>query len=235
MVNHPTRRRAQNSSASFRRVAATALFLSAILYASAGLACCRFDRFASPADASLPAAPAPGGGADLKTCDKGLVYDAKKKRCTIKRSAAEPDLTICSPGQVWDIEHQICLERRTGVLPDAEMTDYAFALASVQRYQEAIDVLDALDNPNTPSALNCRGYATRKLGRTEEGITYYLKSVALDPTYPQVREYLGEAYVIEGKFDLAKKQLATIEKLCGSKDCEYYVDLAAALDEAHAL
>jgi protein involved in temperature-dependent protein secretion len=70
---------------------------------------------------------------------------------------------------------------------------------------------------------------------TDEGISYYLKSVALDPAYPQVREYLGEAYVIEGKYDLAKDQLVTIEKLCGSKDCEYYEDLAKALDKAHAL
>ena len=96
-------------------------------------------------------------------------------------------------------------------------------------------MLDLLDNPNTPRALNYRGYATRKLGRTDEGITYYLKSVALDPKYPQVREYLGEAYVIQGKFDLAKNQLSTIEKLCGSKDCEYYKDLAEALEQAHAL
>ena len=59
-------------------------------------------------------------------------------------------------------------------------------------------------------------------------------SVALDPSYPQVREYLGEAYIIEGKYDLAKEQLATIEKLCGSK-CEYYEDLANALTQAHAL
>ena len=71
-------------------------------------------------------------------------------------------------------------------------------------------------------------------GNTEEGIGYYLKSVALDPGYSQVREYLGEAYVIQGKFDLAKDQLATIEKLCG-KGCEYYQDLAEALDKAHAL
>ena len=85
-----------------------------------------------------------------------------------------------------------------------------------------------------PRALNYRGYATRKLGRTGEGIGYYLRSVALDPNYPQVREYLGEAYVIEGKYDLAKEQLSTIEKLC-SKDCEYYEDLAGALTEAHAL
>jgi hypothetical protein len=50
-----------------------------------------------------------------------------------------------------------------------------------------------------------------------------------------VREYLGEAYVIQGKFDLAKDQLSTIEKLCGSRECEYYEDLAGALEKAHAL
>jgi hypothetical protein len=49
-----------------------------------------------------------------------------------------------------------------------------------------------------------------------------------------VREYLGEAYVIKGNYELAREQLSTIEKLCG-KDCEYYEDLAEAPTEAHAL
>ena len=49
-----------------------------------------------------------------------------------------------------------------------------------------------------------------------------------------MRKYRGGAYVIEGKYDLAKAQLSTIEKLC-SKDCEYYEDLAEALTQAHAL
>ena len=135
---------------------------------------------------------------------------------------------------VWDTKQHKCLARHSGVLPDPELTEYAFALAKAGRYQEAIDVLDLLDNPNTPRALNYRGYATRKLGHTDEGISYYLKSVALDPSYPQVREYLGEAYIVEGKYDLAKEQLATIEKLCGS-ECVYYEDLANALAQAHAL
>ena len=43
------------------------------------------------------------------------------------------------------------------------------------------------------------------------------------------------SYVIAGKFDLARDQLARIEKLRGSTDCEYYEDLANALDQAHAL
>jgi tetratricopeptide (TPR) repeat protein len=146
----------------------------------------------------------------------------------------QSNLTTCQPGMVWDAKQKKCLQRHSGVLPDPELTEYAFALAQADRYQEAIDVLDLLDNPNTPRALNYRGYATRKLGRTDEGISYYLKSVALDPNYPQVREYLGEAYIVEGKYDLAKDQLAAIGKLCGS-GCVYYEDLANALAEAHAL
>jgi tetratricopeptide (TPR) repeat protein len=148
---------------------------------------------------------------------------------------SQSDLTTCQHGKVWDAKNHKCLTKRSGILPDAELTEYAYALAKAERYQEALDVLDTLENANTPRALNYRGYATRKLGRTDEGISYYLKSVALDPAYPQVREYLGEAYVIEGKFDLAKDQLSTIEKLCGSKDCEYYEDLSQALEQAHAL
>ena len=245
MITDPTRHRTQNSSA-FRSAAATAIFLGAILNASAGLACCPYDTpnvTGNPHDpnsyASKPASPLPGGSADLKTCDKGLVWDAKKKKCIIKRSGVESDedltdLRICFPGQVWDIEHRKCLERRSGVLSDLDLTEYAVALTRADRYQEAIDVLDLLENPNTPVALNYRGYATRKLGRTDEGISYYLRSIELDPNYPQVREYLGEAYIIEGRYDLAKDQLATIQKLCGS-DCEYYENLAEALAQAHAL
>jgi tetratricopeptide (TPR) repeat protein len=187
--------------------------------------------FAAPAamaaggDESDGAAASPGGGVS------GGAMGEKKLQPGVNKT----DLTTCEPGQVWDKKKRKCLERHSGVLPDADLTEYAYALAKADRYQEAIDVLDLLDNSNTPRALNYRGYATRKLGRTEEGIGYYLQSVALDPNYPQVREYLGEAYVIQGKFDLAKDQLATIEKLCGSKECAYYPDLAEALEAAHAL
>jgi tetratricopeptide (TPR) repeat protein len=153
---------------------------------------------------------------------------------TAHPSKNQSGLTTCQPGMVWDAKQKKCLARHSGVLPDSELTEYAYALAKADRYQEAIDVLDLLDNPNTPRALNYRGYATRKLGRTDEGISYYLKSVALDPNYPQVREYLGEAYIVEGKYDLAKDQLAAIEKLCGL-GCVYYEDLAEALAQAHAL
>jgi tetratricopeptide (TPR) repeat protein len=88
-----------------------------------------------------------------------------------------------------------------------------------------------MQNPNTPKALNYRGYATRKLGRIDEGVGYYLQAVALDPDYTLVREYLGEAYVSQGKLDLAHEQLSEIEERCGTT-CEPYQDLAEAIEAA---
>jgi len=113
-------------------------------------------------------------------------------------------------------------------LPDKVLTDYAAALSKAGRYDEALAMLDLLRQPNTAEALNYRGYATRKLGQLDEGIKYYLKSVALDPRYTLVREYLGEAYVIKGDMASAKAQLRAIKRLCGT-DCEQYQHLAQAI------
>jgi tetratricopeptide (TPR) repeat protein len=144
------------------------------------------------------------------------------------------DMTVCPKGQVWDDQTKRCVPQQSNLLPDDRLTDYAFALAKAKRYDEALAVLDTLKNPNTAKALNYRGYATRKLGRTEEGIGYYLQSVALDPHYAQVREYLGEAYVIQGKLDLAKAQLHSIRAICGTK-CEAYEDLSKAIAHPSSL
>jgi Flp pilus assembly protein TadD len=120
------------------------------------------------------------------------------------------------------------------VLPDKTLTDYAFSLAKVGRYAEAIDVLNLLEEPNSPVALNYRGYATRKLGRLDEGIGYYLRSVVLDPNYAQVREYLGEAYLIKGDVAAAKAQLKAIKTICGTV-CEEYQNLAVAIADPSSI
>jgi tetratricopeptide (TPR) repeat protein len=136
----------------------------------------------------------------------------------------------CPRGQVWDSRTQRCVQAQSGVLPDKALAENAYALAKADRYDEALAVLDLMQDRETPEALNYRGYATRKLGRVDEGIGYYLKSVALDPQYAQVREYLGEAYVIKGDVEKAREQLRAIEAICGI-DCEEYEDLAKAISE----
>ena len=134
----------------------------------------------------------------------------------------------CPKGQIWSKKDKKCVTAHSGVLPDDQLTDDAFVLAKAKRFDEALAVLNLLQDPNTPTALNYRGYVTRHLGRVDEGISYYLKSVALNPHYAQVREYLGEAYVIKGRVDLAQEQLDAIEAICGT-GCEEYKDLAKAI------
>ena len=141
--------------------------------------------------------------------------------------------TTCPRGEVYDARSNGCVKQGSEVLPDKALTDYAYALAKEERYDEALDVLNLLKNKNTPEALNYRGYATRKLGRVDEGIAYYRKSVALDPHYAQVREYLGEAYVIKGDLAAAKEQLRVIKTICGT-GCEAYEHLAQAITDRSA-
>ena len=139
----------------------------------------------------------------------------------------------CPGGYVYDNRSQQCVQAHAGVLPDKALADYAYTLAKAERYAEALQVLDLMQQPNTAEGLNYRGYATRKLGKLDEGIGYYLRSVKLDPRYAQVREYLGEAYVQKGDLVRARKQLRVIKSLCGT-ECEEYEDLAKALSGARS-
>ncbi|TCL75712.1 tetratricopeptide repeat protein [Rhizobium sp. BK251] len=134
----------------------------------------------------------------------------------------------CKKGQIYDKKTKKCVKQQGAVISDQNRTDYAYSLAKAGRYEEALAMLDTLKNPNTAEALNYRGYATRKLGRTDEGIAFYLQSVKMAPRYAKVREYLGEAYVIKGRVDLAKEQLNTIKGICGT-GCEEYRDLNEAI------
>jgi tetratricopeptide (TPR) repeat protein len=139
------------------------------------------------------------------------------------------DLTTCDARLLWNVESGACVEPGRGVLPDDALTNYALALVKAERFDDALAVLDLRETPDDAKALNCRGFATRKLGRIDESIGYYLKAVALAPRYVEVREYLGEAYVAKGRFDLAEQQLVIIETLCGTS-CEEYSELAQAIE-----
>jgi len=142
----------------------------------------------------------------------------------------------CKKGEIYDKKAMKCVKQQGANITDENRADYAYSLAKKDhRYEEALEVLNTMQNPNTAEALNYRGYATRKLGRTDEGISYYLKSVAMDPKYSLVREYLGEAYVIKGQIDLAKDQLTTIKTLCGNTSCEEYQDLNNAIQNPSSL
>jgi hypothetical protein len=63
-----------------------------------------------------------------------------------RQQETQTDLTTCKKGKVWDATHQKCVAKHSGVLPDPALTEYAFALAKAERYDEALEVLRA-SNP----------------------------------------------------------------------------------------
>lgn len=137
---------------------------------------------------------------------------------------------VCKKGEVYDKKAKKCVKQSGANITDDNRADYAYSLAKAGRYDEALAMLDTIKDQNTAEVLNYRGYATRKLGKTDEGIGYYLKSVQLDPQYAKVREYLGEAYIIKGRLDLAQDQLKTIQSICGTT-CEEYQVLHDAIQD----
>ncbi len=143
-----------------------------------------------------------GGSSNQVTCKRKMVWDKKKKKCVkVKKSSG---------------------------LDDDNLYEAARDLAYHQRYEEAIDVLKLAANPNDPRILNYMGYSTRKLGRVEEGLTYYQAALKADPDYTLVMEYMGEAFLQLGKVDKAREQLAEIEKRCGV-GCREYTMLDKAI------
>ncbi|MBI2718782.1 MAG: tetratricopeptide repeat protein [Rhizobiales bacterium] len=142
-----------------------------------------------------------------------------------------PTSHTCKQGEVWDKNKSKCIKATSGLLPDEELYQQGRALAKQGQYDWALQVLALVQNQDDPRVLNYQGYANRKAGRLEIGITYYRKALALNPNFVLAREYLGEGYVAAGRTDLAKAELAEIQSRCGTT-CEEYHDLSAAIAKA---
>ena len=132
----------------------------------------------------------------------------------------------CSHGKVYDAAKGQCV-RKGASLDDKYLYEHGRDLALAGRYDEALTALDAVKNQNSMT-LTMIGYATRKLGNYDEGLAYYAKALALDPSNVNTHEYLGEAYAEKGKLDLAKAELVKVSAVCGTT-CEQYQDLSKAI------
>lgn len=133
-------------------------------------------------------------------------------------------------GKIWNKKTNKCVDAQAGELDDESIYETGRYLAKIGRYDEAITVLNYVANPNDKRVLNYLGYSYRKSGHVDVGLTYYKKSLAIDPDYVLVREYLGEALIQKGDIQGARAQLVEIEARCG-KTCDPYIDLAAELSK----
>lgn len=112
---------------------------------------------------------------------------------------------------------------------------YAEAVGLINRERFA-DGLDALARAQSavgphPDILNYMGFASRKLGRFDDALSYYHEALAIDPDHLGANEYLGELYLQMGDFGRARHQLARLDQLC-AYGCAQREELARWIDTA---
>jgi len=101
-------------------------------------------------------------------------------------------------------------------------------LSDQKNYQAALAVFEDANRkyPSDASILNMLAFCQRKSGRTDEAITNYHKALALQPHFPEAREYLGEAYI-----QAALKEIETL-KSYGPDATEELGDVTKEFKEA---
>jgi tetratricopeptide (TPR) repeat protein len=81
---------------------------------------------------------------------------------------------------------------------------------------------------NNADINNLLGYSSRKLMDYRASATFYTKALRINPNHLGAIEYQGELFVITKKIAAAKKNLKTLERLCGL-NCAEYKDLKKAI------
>ena len=170
---------------------------------------------------SSPASAVPSGGGSTTTTTTPKT-SPKKLKC--KRGQ------VAKPYMSKGTKKYHCVRATADALPKDELYEQGKELALEGEYSWALDVLEVADQSN-PDVLNMQGYSHRKAGRLDVAVGLYQRALTINPDFVRAREYLGEGYAAAGKLDLAKGQLAEIEKRCGVT-CEEYIDLSKAINAA---
>jgi tetratricopeptide (TPR) repeat protein len=103
------------------------------------------------------------------------------------------------------------------------------AIYNQQDYARAIVILSALGHDDHPDVANLIGFASRKLGRTEDAKVWYEKALAADPKHTRTWQYYGMWHLERGDRAKAEQNLERIQLICG-QGCEEYTSLRDALN-----
>ena len=89
-------------------------------------------------------------------------------------------------------------------------------LIKLEKFAEAHKMLKKMKKVITDEAdrLNLLGFTARKSGDLNTAGDYYQQALALNPKHTGALEYQGELFLQLGKIDLAKANLAKIDKIC---------------------
>ena len=103
----------------------------------------------------------------------------------------------------------------------------------MEKFAEAHKMLKSLKKVNTDEAdrLNLLGFTARKSGDLAAAGDYYQQALALNPRHTGALEYQGELFIQLGKIELAKANLAKIDKICWLP-CNAERDLKKAIEQS---
>jgi tetratricopeptide (TPR) repeat protein len=92
---------------------------------------------------------------------------------------------------------------------------------AIKRFNKAVE-----KRPEMKEAHNNLGYCYRKIGDLESSLEAYSAALAIDSTFAQAREYLGETYLAMDSLPAARSELAYLETV----ESPYADTLRAAID-----
>ena len=106
-------------------------------------------------------------------------------------------------------------------------------LIKLEKFAEAHKKLKTLKKVNIDEAdrLNLLGFTARKSGDLTAAGDYYQRALALNPKHTGALEYQGELFIQLGKIELAKANLAKIDKICWLP-CNAERDLKEAIEKS---
>jgi Flp pilus assembly protein TadD len=115
----------------------------------------------------------------------------------------------------------------------AERLSAARTAIAAQQWSKALAELRvaAREEPRNAEVHNLLGYNYRKQARPDldKAFEHYRMALQINPQHKGAHEYIGEAYLMARKPAEAERHLADLERLCGNRTCEEYVDLQKAL------
>jgi Tfp pilus assembly protein PilF len=118
--------------------------------------------------------------------------------------------TVCEEGLIWDLATESCMDPADSTNDDSARMNDVRELAYGGYHQAALDVLDTLQNPANTMALTYYGFAHRKAGRVDLGMSYYQAALTADPANILARSYMGQGHAEAGEMVLAQAQLTEI-------------------------
>lgn len=121
--------------------------------------------------------------------------------------------------------------------PAASSSELAEAVKAIRagQYAAAARTLESytLQFPRDADGWNWLGYAYRKSGQLPLAFARYERALALDPGHRGAHEYIGEAYLMDKRPEMAERHLKRLEELCRG-GCEELDDLRRAIAEFRA-